>query len=86
MEITHRTEFTNWACLEAAQLTNKLKLISSEVSYNLTAHEERVQCVDRPWIIVSCKLAAPISTCIYQMVSAMMSYSSLTSRRIFASR
>ena len=32
MEITQETKFINWACLEAAQLTYKLKLISSEVS------------------------------------------------------
>ena len=28
--------------------------------YNHVAREARTQCVDRSWIIVSCKLAAPI--------------------------
>ena len=45
--------------------------------YNLVAR------VVREWILASCKLATLICTCIYPMVSAMTSYSSLTSRRIF---
>ena len=32
----------------------------SERSYNLVARETSAQCVDRVWIIASCKLAAPI--------------------------
>ena len=48
--------------------------------YNLVA---RAQCVNRVWVLASCKLAALIFTCIYLMVSAMTSYSSLTARRIF---
>ena len=44
------------------------------------------QCVSRAWVLASCKLPALILTCIYPMVSAMTSYSSLTSRRIFVSR
>ena len=54
--------------------------------YNLVAHEARSQFVNRAWVLASCKLAALIFTCIYPMVSAMTSYSSLTSRRIFVSR
>ena len=54
--------------------------------YNLVAREARAQCVNRVWVLASCKLAALIFTCIYPMVSAMTSYSSLTSRRIFVSR
>ena len=54
--------------------------------YNLVAREARSQCVNRAWILASCKLAALIFTCIYPMVSAMTSYSSLTSRCIFVSR
>ena len=34
------------------------------------------QCVNRAWVLASCKLAALIFTCIYPMVSAMTSYSS----------
>ena len=45
-----------------------------------------MQCVNRMWVLASCKLAALIFTCIYPMVSAMTSYSSLTSWRIFVSR
>ena len=45
--------------------------------YNLIA------CVVREWILASCKLATLICTCIYPMVYAMTSYSSLTSGRIF---
>ena len=45
-----------------------------------------MQCVNRVWVLESCKLAVLIFTCIYPMVSAMTSYSSLTSRRIFVSR
>ena len=47
---------------------------------------KRAHCVNRVWVLASCKLAALIFTCIYPMVSAMTSYSSLTSRRIFVSR
>ena len=36
----------------------------------------RAQCVNRVWVLASCKLAALIFTCIYPMVSAMTSYSS----------
>ena len=54
--------------------------------YNLVAREARAQCVNRVWVLASCKLAALILTCIYPMVSAMTSYSSLKSRRIFVSR
>ena len=45
----------------------------------------RAKRVRNAWT-VSCRLAALIFTCIYPMVSAMTSYSSLTSRRIFVSR
>ena len=45
--------------------------------YNLVAR------VVREWILASRKLATLICTWIYPMVSAMTSYSSLTSRRIF---
>ena len=38
------------------------------------------------WVLASSKLAALVFTCIYPIVSAMKSYSSLTSRRIFVSR
>ena len=54
--------------------------------YNLVACEARSQCENRAWVLASCKLAALIFTCTYPMVSAMTSYSSLTSRRIFVSR
>ena len=54
--------------------------------YNLVAREARSKCVNRAWILATCKLAALIFTCIYPMVSAMTSYSSLTSRCIFVSR
>ena len=54
--------------------------------YNLVAREARAPCVNRVWVLASCKLTALIFTCIYPMVSAMTSYSSLTSRRIFVSR
>ena len=54
--------------------------------YNLIVREARAQRVNRAWVLASCKLAALIFTCIYPMVSAMTSYSSLTSRRIFVSR
>ena len=54
--------------------------------YNLVAREARSQCVNRAWVLASCKLTALIFTCIYPMVSTMTSYSSLTSRRIFVSR
>ena len=46
----------------------------------------RALCLNRVWVLASCKLAALIFTCIYPMVSTMTSYSSLTSRRIFVSR
>ena len=46
----------------------------------------RAQCVNRVWVLATCKLAALIFTCIYPKVSAMTSYSSLTSRCIFVSR
>ena len=51
--------------------------------YNLVESEARAQCVNRVLVLASCKLAALIFTCIYPMVSAMTSYSSLTSRRSF---
>ena len=54
--------------------------------YNIVAREARAQFVNRVWVLASRKLAALIFTCIYLMVSAMKSYSSLTSRRIFVSR
>ena len=44
--------------------------------YNLVAREAHAQCVNRAWVLASCKVAAFIFTCIYPMVSAMMSYSS----------
>ena len=52
----------------------------------ISLRAKRAQCVNRVWVLASCKLAAFIFTCIYPMVSAMTSYSSLTSRRIFVSR
>ena len=48
--------------------------------------DAHAQWVNHVWVLASCKLAALIFTCIYLMVSAMTSYSSLTSRRIFVSR
>ena len=54
--------------------------------YNLVARDARAQWVSHVWVLASWKLAALIFTCIYLMVSAMTSYSSLTSRRIFVSR
>ena len=54
--------------------------------YNLVARKARTQYLNRVWILASCKLAALIFTCVYPMVSAMTSYNSLTSRRIFVSR
>ena len=62
------------------------KLFLAKRVYNLVAREARSQCVNRAWVLASCKLAALIFTCIYPMVSAMTSYSSLTSRCIFVSR
>ena len=52
----------------------------------ISSRAKRAHCVNRVWVLASCKLAALIFTCIYPMVSAMTSYSSLTSRRIFVSR
>ena len=52
----------------------------------ISSRAKRAQCVNRVWVLASCKLAAFIFTCIYPIVSAMTSYSSLTSRRIFVSR
>ena len=68
-----------------AQVTQALWFLAKWF-YNLVAREARAQCVNRVWVLASCKLAALIFTCIYLMVSAMTSYSSLTSRRIFVSR
>ena len=44
--------------------------------HNLVAREAHAQCVNRAWVLASCKVAAFIFTCIYPMVSAMTSYSS----------
>ena len=66
-----------------AQVTQALSFLAKWF-YNLVAREARAQCVNRVWVLASCKLAALIFTCIYLMVSAMTSYSSLTARRIFA--
>ena len=44
--------------------------------YNLVAREAHAQCVNRAWVLASCKVTAFIFTCIYPMVSAMTSYSS----------
>ena len=49
----------------------------------ILSREARAQYVNRVWVLASCKLAALIFT--YPMVSAMTSYSSLLSRRIFVS-
>ena len=68
-----------------AQVTQALWFLAKWF-YKLVAREARAQCVNRVWVLASCKLAALIFTCIYLMVSAMTSYSSLTSRRIFVSR
>ena len=70
-----------------AQVTQALWFLAKRRAkwfYNLVARAS--QCVNRVWVLASCKLAALIFTCIYLMVSAMTSYSSLTSRRIFVSR
>ena len=79
--------YTNTIRAEAAavkaQVTQALWFLAKWF-YNLVARE--AQCVNRVWVLASCKLAALIFTCIYLMVSAMTSYSSLTSRRIFVSR
>ena len=48
----------------------------------ISSRAKRAQCVNRVWVLASCKLGALIFTCKYPMVSAMTSYSSLTSRRI----
>ena len=55
----------------------------SEFIISSRAKQKRAQCLDRACILASCKLAAFIFTYVYPMVSAMTSYSSLTSRRIF---
>ena len=55
---------------------------SSRSEFIISLRAKRAQCVNRVWVLASCKLAALIFTCIYPMVSAMTSYSSLTSRRI----
>ena len=47
----------------------------------ISSRARRAQCVNRVWVLASCKLAALIFTCIYAMVSTMTSYSSLTSKR-----
>ena len=52
----------------------------------MSSRAKRAHCVNRVWVLASCKLAVLIFTCIYLMVSAMTSYSSLTSQRIFVSR
>ena len=57
-----------------------------ELRYNLIAPEARALCVNVVRVLASCKVAALSFTCTYPMVSAMTSYSSLTSRRIFVSR
>ena len=76
--------YTNTIRAEAAavkaQVTQALWFLAKWF-YNLVARE--AQCVNRVWVLASCKLAALIFTCIYLMVSAMTSYSSLTARRIF---
>ena len=61
-------------------------LRARELRYNLIAPEARALCVNVVRVLASCKLAALSFTCTYPMVSAMTSYSSLTSRRIFVSR
>ena len=72
-----------WISLKLVHIKSILFL--SKRVYNLVAREARAQCMNRVLVLVS-KLAALIFTCIYPMVSAMTSYSSLTSRRIFVSR
>ena len=63
-----------------AQIAKTLLFIYSDWSEARSAERSefitssRAQCVDRAWILASCK----------PMVSAMTSYSSLTSRRIFS--
>ena len=52
----------------------------------MSSRAKHAHCVNRVWVLASCKLAVLIFTCTYLMVSAMTSYCSLTSRRIFVSR
>ena len=59
---------------------------AEQSEFIISSREARSQCVNHVWVLVSCKLAALIFTYIYLMVSAMTSYSSLTSRGIFVSR
>ena len=76
LNFTDHTRFLFYICL----------FFLAKWVYNLVACEARSQCVNRAWVLASCKLAALIFTCTSPMVSAMTSYSSLMSRRIFASR
>ena len=57
-------------------------IYSSRSEFIISSRAKRAQCVNRVWVLASCKVAVFTFTCIYPMVSAMTSYSSLTSRRI----
>ena len=67
----------NWRIAKTTTCQTTYSSRSAERSeFIISSREARAQCVNRAWVLASCKVADFIFICIYPMVSAMTSYSS----------
>ena len=71
-------DFLQWVQkVTSVDCSSRSEAWSAERSeFIISSREAHAQCVNRAWVLASCKVADFIFICIYPMVSAMTSYSS----------